>query len=48
MQLNLQHYIQWVWNIDGGFNWYMVAGGGLGSYSYDGNNNNSYVTFLFS
>lgn len=22
---------QWVWNIDGGFNWYVGAGGGLGS-----------------
>lgn len=29
---------QWVWNIDGGFNWYAGAGGGLGSwrYSHDG------------
>jgi len=26
---------QWVWNIEGGFNWYAGAGGGLGSYSYD-------------
>lgn len=26
---------QWVWNIDGGFNWYAGAGGGLGSYSFD-------------
>lgn len=24
---------QWVWNIDGGFNWYAGAGGGLGSVS---------------
>jgi hypothetical protein len=24
---------QWVWNIDGGFNWYAGYGGGLGSYS---------------
>jgi len=24
---------QWVWNIDGGFNWYAGVGGGLGSYS---------------
>lgn len=28
---------QWVWNIDGGFNWYAGVGGGLGSYSYDYN-----------
>lgn len=23
---------QWVWNIDGGFNWYAGAGGGFGAY----------------
>lgn len=26
---------QWVWNIDGGFNWYAGAGGRIGSWSYD-------------
>jgi len=26
---------QWVWNIDGGFNWYAGAGGGLGIYDFD-------------
>jgi hypothetical protein len=26
---------QWVWNIDGNFNWYAGAGGGLANYSYD-------------
>lgn len=26
---------QWVWNIDGGFNWYAGLGGGLGSWSYE-------------
>lgn len=26
---------QWVWNIDGGFNWYAGAGGGVGSFSFD-------------
>jgi len=25
----------WIWNIDGGFNWYAGVGGGIGSYSYD-------------
>jgi len=25
----------WVWNIDGGFNWYAGPGAGLASYSYD-------------
>jgi hypothetical protein len=27
---------QWVWNIEGGFNWYAGVGAGLGSWSYDG------------
>jgi hypothetical protein len=27
---------QWVWNIDGGFNWYAGVGGGIGSWRYDG------------
>lgn len=26
---------QWVWNIDGGFNWYAGVGGGLGSYDFN-------------
>jgi hypothetical protein len=26
---------QWVWNIDGGFNWYAGVGGGIGSWNYD-------------
>ncbi|MAX71534.1 MAG: hypothetical protein CMC76_10635 [Flavobacteriaceae bacterium] len=26
---------QWVWNLDGNFNWYAGAGGGLASYSFD-------------
>ncbi|RAV28811.1 hypothetical protein [Sinomicrobium soli] len=25
---------QWVWNLDGNFNWYAGAGGGLGSYDH--------------
>lgn len=28
---------QWVWNIDGGFNWYAGLGAGLGSVSFDDN-----------
>ena len=39
---------QWVWNIDGDFNWYAGVGGGLGSWS----TNNSAVkdsgTFIFA
>ncbi|WP_411767646.1 hypothetical protein [Winogradskyella sp. A3E31] len=30
---------QWVWNIDGGFNWYAGVGGGLGAYEFDNRNN---------
>ena len=26
---------QWVWNIDGGFNWYAGVGGGVASYDFD-------------
>ena len=26
---------QWVWNIDGGFNWYAGAGAGIGSWNYN-------------
>ncbi len=33
---------QWVWNIDGGFNWYAGVGGGLGSWSYDDNFKNDF------
>ncbi len=29
----------WVWNIDGGFNWYVGPGAGVASYSYDYRNN---------
>jgi hypothetical protein len=35
---------QWVWNVDGNFNWYAGVGGGLGSWS----NTNANGTFLFA
>jgi hypothetical protein len=38
---------QWVWNIDGGFNWYAGVGGGLGSWSIDNNVVNDSGTFAF-
>ena len=38
--LKLAGIYQWVWNIDGGFNWYAGIGGGLGSWSYDYNQGN--------
>lgn len=37
---------QWVWNIEGGFNWYAGAGAGVGSWSVDkkyGNESGSFV-----
>jgi hypothetical protein len=37
---------QWVWNLDGNFNWYAGAGGGIGSYGYDDPAFND-ETFLF-
>ena len=39
---------QWVWNLDGGFNWYAGAGGGLGSYDFDVPGNDSSETFIFA
>tara|TARA_R110001592_G_scaffold191932_1_gene438507 strand:+ start:316 stop:795 length:480 start_codon:yes stop_codon:yes gene_type:complete len=38
---------QWVWNIEGGFNWYAGVGGGLGNYSGKGNEEYS-ETFVFA
>jgi hypothetical protein len=33
--IKLAGLYQWVWNIDGGFNWYAGVGGGLGSWRYN-------------
>jgi hypothetical protein len=33
--IKLAGLYQWVWNIDGGFNWYAGVGGGLGSWEYN-------------
>ncbi len=42
---------QWVWNIDGGFNWYAGPGAGLASYNYkyraNGNDFDDDYTFAF-
>jgi hypothetical protein len=38
---------QWVWQLDGDFNWYVGAGGGFGSYSFD-NNDIDGETFFFA
>ena len=33
---------QWVWNIEGGFNWYAGVGGGVGTWSYNDDWKNKY------
>jgi hypothetical protein len=38
---------QWVWNVDGGFNWFAGVGGGLGSYSYKTSGVRNTNTFAF-
>jgi len=39
---------QWVWVLEGNFNWYAGAGGGLGSYSFDlPNDRDDSETFAF-
>ena len=39
---------QWVWNIEGGFNWYVGAGGGLGNYDDNRRDNFDYEDGLFA
>tara|TARA_R110000868_G_scaffold26223_3_gene101346 strand:+ start:539 stop:1042 length:504 start_codon:yes stop_codon:yes gene_type:complete len=46
--IKLAALYQWVWNIDGGFNWYAGVGGGLGSYNYTDNNTRYSDTFAFA
>ena len=46
--LKLTALYQWVWNIDGGFNWYAGVGGGVGNYSYDFNGDKYSDTFVFA
>lgn len=45
--IKLAGLYQWVWNIEGGFNWYAGVGGGLGSWSLDNKFNNDNGTFAF-
>lgn len=45
--IKLAGLYQWVWNIEGGFNWYAGVGGGLGSWSLDNKYNNDNGTFAF-
>lgn len=48
--IKLTGLYQWVWNIDGGFNWYAGVGGGVGSYNRDYRDNRNYdnETFVFA
>lgn len=39
---------QWVWNIDGNFNWYAGGGAGLGSWRYNKNGYSDSGTFVFA
>lgn len=39
---------QWVWNIEGGFNWYAGFGGGFGNYNNSGENSSVFSeSFIF-
>jgi hypothetical protein len=40
--IKLAGLYQWVWNIDGGFNWYAGVGAGLGSWDNNDSFNNGY------
>ncbi len=48
--IKLTGLYQWVWNIDGGFNWYAGVGVGIGSYNRDYKDNRDYnnETFVFA
>ena len=45
--IKLAGLYQWIWNIDGDFNWFAGAGGGLGSYSSKINGIPKSGVFLF-
>lgn len=45
--IKLAALYQWVWNIDGGFNWYAGVGGGVGSYNREYYNNTNYKNGAF-
>jgi hypothetical protein len=46
--IKLTGLYQWVWNIDGNFNWYAGAGAGLGSWRYNKNGYSDSGTFVFA
>ncbi|CAD0009819.1 hypothetical protein [Flavobacterium chungangense] len=39
---------QWVWNLDGNFNWYVGAGAGIASWDYDGTKDHDSGTSVFA
>ncbi|MCH4565688.1 hypothetical protein MKP05_21645, partial [Halomonas sp. EGI 63088] len=39
---------QWVWNIEGDFNWYAGLGGGFGSFKWKANDYKETETFVFA
>ena len=49
--IKLAALYQWVWNIEGGFNWYAGVGGGLGTWEFNhdhpGPDNDDSGTFVF-
>jgi hypothetical protein len=46
--IKLTGLYQWVWNIDGNFNWYAGAGAGLGSWRYNESGISDSGTFVFA
>lgn len=39
---------QWVWNLDGNFNWYLGAGAGIASWDYEGTEDDDSGTSVFA
>ena len=46
--IKLAALYQWVWNIDGGFNWYAGVGGGIGTDNRDYYDNSNYNNGVFA
>lgn len=46
--MKLTGIYQWVWNIDGNFNWYAGLGGGVGSWRYSESGFNDSGSFVFA
>lgn len=46
--IKLAGLYQWVWNIDGGFNWYAGVGAGVGSWRYERDGYKDSGSFVFA